>query len=432
MRDSIIGSVPDDWQFSTLGEACNRGGGSIQTGPFGSQLHAADYVSNGIPSVMPQNIGDNTIVEEGIARVSLEDADRLRRYLLAPGDIVYSRRGDVERRALVSERHSGWLCGTGCLRVRPGGQVNARFLSYYLGHPEVRAWIVRHAIGATMPNLNTSILSSLPVVLPPLPLQETVGRTLGAIDDKIALSERIAKTALQLADAKFQAALGQGVSTSPVALGELVRHGMLELGDGYRTKRSELGRPGLPILRVAEVQDARMTPGFNDHVSDVRRGAMGNKVSRPRDVVLTTKGTVGRVFIMPADSPDFVYSPQLCFFRTNEQTPFSNYYLFSWFRSDEFWRQARGMKSQTDMADYLSLGDIRSLTISIPDREVEVGLSDGLAALLSRLEAAYREIDALVKLRDALLPALISGRMEVEGIAKASTTGIADVMAALG
>ncbi|NNM98654.1 MAG: hypothetical protein HKL91_02500 [Candidatus Eremiobacteraeota bacterium] len=111
--DSIIGVVPYSWTVSTLGASCADSGGGIQTGPFGSQLHASDYVEIGIPSIMPQNIGDNRISEVEIARITELDALRLRRYRVRKGDIVHSRRGDVERRALIREREDGWLCGTG-------------------------------------------------------------------------------------------------------------------------------------------------------------------------------------------------------------------------------------------------------------------------------------------------------------------------------
>lgn len=66
--DLIKGNIPDHWEFTTLGDVCQRGGGNIQTGPFGSQLHASDYVPVGIPSVMPTNIGDNRIVEDDLER----------------------------------------------------------------------------------------------------------------------------------------------------------------------------------------------------------------------------------------------------------------------------------------------------------------------------------------------------------------------------
>ena len=69
---------------------------------------------------MPVNIGDNRIIKDGIAQIREADADRLARHRVKVGDIIYSRRGDVERRALVRAEESGWLCGTGCLLVRFG------------------------------------------------------------------------------------------------------------------------------------------------------------------------------------------------------------------------------------------------------------------------------------------------------------------------
>lgn len=161
-------SYPDSWYFMTLGELLDMDGGKVQTGPFGSQLHASDYVSEGIPSVMPKNISIEGIVEEGIARITETDANRLSKYLLEEGDIVYSRRGDVEKCALVKEHEAGWLCGTGCLRVRleKNGRITAEYLHAYLSSPEIREWISRNAIGATMPNLNTSILRDVPILIP--------------------------------------------------------------------------------------------------------------------------------------------------------------------------------------------------------------------------------------------------------------------------
>lgn len=80
--EPLVGPIPHEWEYTTLGLVCQRGGGDIQTGPFGSQLHASDYVPVGIPSIMPQNIGDNRIIEDGIARITPGDAKRLSRYLL--------------------------------------------------------------------------------------------------------------------------------------------------------------------------------------------------------------------------------------------------------------------------------------------------------------------------------------------------------------
>ena len=194
-----------EWKKSTLGEVCRKSGGNIQTGPFGSQLHKSDYVADGIPSIMPVNIGDNRIDSSGIAMISETDARRLSRYLVRAGDIVYSRRGDVERRALVRKGQDGWLCGTGCLRVRFGDDsIDPLFASYQLGTPWAREWIVRHAIGATMPNLNTQILGELPLLVPPLPEQKAIAHILGSLDDKIELLRQTNATLEAMAQALYK------------------------------------------------------------------------------------------------------------------------------------------------------------------------------------------------------------------------------------
>lgn len=193
-------AVSRGWQRTTLGTLCASGGGSIQTGPFGSQLHASDYVESGIPSVMPQNIGNNWISENGIARIAAADAERLSKYLLAEGDIVYSRRGDVKRRALIRKYEAGWLCGTGCLRVRVGAAAEPLFMSYYLGEPEIQEWIAQHAVGATMPNLNTAILGEVPVVLPPSDEVRQINERLSGLDVMAAHLQHENRTLADLRD----------------------------------------------------------------------------------------------------------------------------------------------------------------------------------------------------------------------------------------
>jgi type I restriction enzyme S subunit len=182
------------WRELTLGAVVAETGGVIQTGPFGSQLHASDYVPVGMPLVMPVNLGDNTIIEQGIARVGSDDVRRLRRHALREGDIVFSRRGDVGRRSIVSAHEAGWLCGTGCLAARFGRNrqtVNPEFIAIYLGSTPIRRWLEDNAVGGTMPNLNTSILAAAPVHLPPRPEQDRIVQAIKDIDGLIAGIERV-------------------------------------------------------------------------------------------------------------------------------------------------------------------------------------------------------------------------------------------------
>ena len=122
----------------TLGEICDEVDGIIRTGPFGSQLHQSDYQDDGLPVVMPKNIVNGKVETDGIARIGKEDELRLSDHKLKTGDIVYGRRGDIGRCALIGERESGWLCGTGSLRIGLDDTVlDPTYLFYYLNHPYI-------------------------------------------------------------------------------------------------------------------------------------------------------------------------------------------------------------------------------------------------------------------------------------------------------
>jgi len=163
-----------DVKRKTLGEISDESGGIIRTGPFGSQLHESDYAQEGVPVVMPKDIINGRVDTISIAQVPPEVASRLSKHRLDVGDIVYGRRGDIGRRAFISERQEGWLCGTGCLRISlKGSALHPRFLYAYLGQQEVIEMIAGRAIGATMPNLNTTILRNIPIDVPLYEVQKS-------------------------------------------------------------------------------------------------------------------------------------------------------------------------------------------------------------------------------------------------------------------
>ena len=170
------------WIDTTLGQVST----SIQTGPFGSQLHQSDYSEHGTPVVMPKDLSGGRISTTSIARVSNSHVKRLSRHKICSGDILYSRRGDVGRCAYASEMEEGWLCGTGCLRVTiDRKKADPKFVFYQLQTAKSIGWVEKHAVGATMLNLNTSILSQTPILLPPIHVQSRIAGILSAYDDLI-------------------------------------------------------------------------------------------------------------------------------------------------------------------------------------------------------------------------------------------------------
>ena len=188
-KQTEIGKIPEEWDFLPLRAmaASDRG---LQTGPFGSQLHASDYVINGVPVLMPQDMMNGYVSDAFCARIADERAAELSRHRVQAGDILFARRGDLGRAGLITQHEEGWLCGTGCLRFRPKNRTVSRYLRHWIAWSTSVQWLNKHAVGQTMLNLNTSILGSLPVALPCDAERSVIIGVLEAFDEQIRTLEQ--------------------------------------------------------------------------------------------------------------------------------------------------------------------------------------------------------------------------------------------------
>lgn len=180
----------------TLEELCIPNG--IQTGPFGSQLKAEEYESQGVPVFMPQDIISGKLDRRRAARIGSAKAEQLRRHTLRTGDIVFSRRGDLSKIAVVSEEEAGSICGTGCLRARPRPEHNADYLRETLLTERTIKWLNKHALGQTMLNLSTEIVAKLPLFLPRRSEQDAIFQFTSRWQHAITLTERLIAAKQQL------------------------------------------------------------------------------------------------------------------------------------------------------------------------------------------------------------------------------------------
>jgi len=198
-QESAIGWIPKEWGASRLKDILKDSGGYIQTGPFGSQLHAHEYTFEGVPFVMPQNINNGKIDEADIARIVETRAQSLYRHRLKIGDIIIARRGELSRAAAIKELEQGWVCGSGCFLLRLGGSnLDARFFSLMYRHALVQRQVAGLAVGSTMPSLNNEIMGKL--VFPCMSKSEQT-----AITDRVELAEaKITTLELELAKLRKQ------------------------------------------------------------------------------------------------------------------------------------------------------------------------------------------------------------------------------------
>lgn len=134
---------------------------SNDEGPFGSQLHKEDYVTIGTPIVTIEHLGKRIFTEQNLPHVSEQDRNRLDKYILRTGDIVFSRVGSVDRCSFVDSEHDGWMFSGRCLRVRPTDEIYPLYLYYFFCLEETKQFVRNIAVGATMPSINTKLLGAL-------------------------------------------------------------------------------------------------------------------------------------------------------------------------------------------------------------------------------------------------------------------------------
>ena len=437
--------MSSEWRTTTLGDICAAQSGAIQTGPFGSQLHTSDYKESGIPVVMPTNIVEGGISDEGIARIGEADVLRLRQHVLQYGDIVFSRRGDVTKNALIRQREVGWLCGTGCLKVRVGTEslANPKFISHCLRQPEIKEWLVRHAVGATMPNLNTGILAAVPLRLPPLATQREVANVLDTLDDRIALLRETNATLEAIAQALFKSWIvdfdpvraksrglpppGMDEATAALFPDSFEASALGSVPSGWRVE---------PVGQIVEgIYDGpHATPAESDagpaflgiknltgsglNLSEVRHIAEGDfaqwtrrVMPRSGDIVFSYEATLGFFALVPPGLRCCL-GRRLALIRPWAAER-DRHFLLHQFISAPFQKMLDRHTIHGATVNRIALKHFPSYLVLDPPQALKAAFDDVAASLWARIHENQAQAQNLATLRDTLLPRLISGQLRL-------------------
>ncbi|EAC1710462.1 restriction endonuclease subunit S [Escherichia coli] len=409
---------------STLGDLVKAGGGIIHTGPFGSQLHAEDYVAQGIPCIMPANMRDNRVDLSNISFISDEDAQRLSKYLVKEGDIVYSRRGNVTLKALIRKNEAGYFCGTGCLLLRPGNLLDSDYLTYYLSTPKIQSWIISQAIGATMPNLNTGILSRIPFSGPEKSVQKKISSALRAIDDKLEINNRInaeleamAKTLYDywFVQFDFPDANGKPYKTSG---------GKME----YNTTLKREIPAGWAVNTLSQI--ANITMGQSPAGESYNEDGIGTlffqgstdfgwlfptprqyttspaRMAKKGDILLSVRAPVGDMNIANADC---CIGRGLAALNSKSSSDGFLFYVMKYFKQVFDRRNAEGTTFGSMTKD-----DLHSLQVVCPEPGLLKRYDDIVSEYNKMIFTRSLENQDLTKLRDWLLPLLMNGQITVK------------------
>ncbi|GAA4157938.1 hypothetical protein GCM10022286_10180 [Gryllotalpicola daejeonensis] len=270
--------------------------------------------------------------------------------------------------------------------VQGSASVDARFAYYLLGQLPLDKMNSDSAV----PGLNRAHAESIEIELPPIVQQREIAATLGALDDKIDSNQDFAASTLELIRAGVEGSITADSEKIPVS-------GLAEFVNGGAYTKGATGA-GRMVIRIAELNSG---PGDSTVYTDLE--VPDNRMARPGDILMAWSGSLGvhrwsrdeaiinqHIFkVLPYDYPEWLVYDRI-------QTAMPTF-------------RAIARDKATTMG-HIQRRHLIETVISLPSRTATDELDRVFGPLWQRLLVAERESITLAKLRDALIPELLSGR----------------------
>ena len=405
-----------------------------QTGPFGSQLHEEDYVSEGTPIVTVEHLGDINFTHQNLPFVSEADTKRLSKYILIEGDIVFSRVGSIDRNVYVDKNHEGWMFSGRCIRVRADkNKVNTRYLSYYFKQNSFKKMMMNLAVGATMPSLNTKIMNSIELDLLPRENQDKIANILSAIDDKIQINNQInqeleamAKTLYDYWFVQFDFPDQNGKPYKSSG-GKMVYHPELkrEIPEGWgvetlkdfeskiitgktpsRANSDNFGGE-IPFITIGDIRGNTFVYSTSESLTDLGASVQQNKYLPEGSLCVSCIATVGEIGFTTEWSHTNQQINSIVF---EDET--NRYYLY--FALKNYFENANASAKTGNTFANMNKEDFSGIRIILPRNEIKNNFHKITEPYFAQIKCLQGQNQELTQLRDWLLPMLMNGQVKVE------------------
>ena len=383
----------------------------IQTGPFGSQLHKEDYVETGTPIVTVEHLGNRVFTEQNLPRVSDSDKARLIKYTLSTGDIVFSRVGSVDRCSYVDKSHDGWMFSGRCLRVRPTELVDSLYLYYYFCLEETKQFVRNIAVGATMPSINTKLLGEVEIALPDLNNQKRIAAVLSSLDDKIENNQKLNDNLQQQAELLYHKRF-ETVNRDKLPVGWRI----VRLGDVATISKKSFNPAKEPEMMLEHYS----IPAFDEAhfpVFEPSTAIKSNKFIVDDSCFMISKlnPTTKRVWKPYCLTANAVCSTEFIVYKAKSQdlTDFLYSVIDSTSFSDFMCSHVTG---STGSRQRTTPSDTLAFELVLPNAEEIAEYQGVVSPMFEQIKCNAIENDRLKRLRDSLLPKLMSGELDVSSI----------------
>jgi type I restriction enzyme S subunit len=303
---------------------------------------------------------------------------------------------------LIKKQETGWLQGSDCIRLRLDDSIDSSFVAYQLGDKYHREWLTQFATGATMPSLNQDILKLLPIFLPELPEQQAIAEVLSSLDDKIDLLHRQNKTLEALAETLFRQWF---VEEAEESWGSGIVKDLISILSGFAFKSSDFVENGeYRLITIKNVQDGYLDLSKTDRLNRIPPRMPDYCLLTNGDTLLSLTGNVGRCCLV--NEENLLLNQRVAKLQSKNNRDWAFTYFM--FRQKSMRRMLEELAKGTAQAN-LSPIETAKMEIQIPPIDLLERYSKEATPLLEKVLINKNHIRSLTKLRDTLLPKLMSG-----------------------
>ena len=291
------------------------------------------------------------------------------------------------------------------------GIADKDYLYYLICSPKVREPAIKSMVGSSgRQRVQTDVVKNLEIDVPPLVEQEKIGSFLKALDDKIALNDRINKNLEQQAQAIFNNAIQQSKSVTYVKLGSLADvKGGKRLPKGANLMSIPNSHPYIRVRDLNDVVFASLSANYK-YVDDETQKAISRYITTTDDVLISIVGTVGLTAIVDK-SLNMANLTENCV-KVTKLHGISPEYLLLYLRSQHGSEEIKKGTVGAVQAK-LPIKNIQALSVPLlPQSDLQL-LNDTLKILFHQLSINIAESKCLTDIRDSLLPRLMSGELDV-------------------
>lgn len=380
-------------------------------GKYGIPASAVPYSENLYTYLRITDITDDgRINKSGLASVDDEKAGE---YLLQPNDIVFARTGGSTGRSYFYDGTDGEFVYAGFLikfSVDPN-LVNPKYVKYYCQSKQYRDWVNSFNTGSTRGNINAQTYANMELPVPNRNQQDSLVDTLSVLDDKIELNNRINENLKQQAQAIYHEQF-ETINTDELPTGWRV----VALGDIAIISKKSFN----PSKEPETMLEHYSIPAFDEShfpVFELSTAIKSNKFVVDSDCFMISKlnPTTKRVWKPYCLTEKAVCSTEFIVYKAKDSTIMD--FLYSVIDSASFSDfMCSHVTGSTGSRQRTTPSDTLSFEFVLPSEDK----LNSFQALVSPMYAQMRinaiENDKLKRLRDSLLPKLMSGEVDVEKV----------------